>query len=133
MGAKVQAGFTSITSNAKCAHHYGSRTQSKWLEVTVVESKHELSKSGTHQDWYIAADYILGEDFATKRVHIIQRKVKFVLMPPSSTDAQYQNEKSQEGNGDLTLFAEVLNYETIIMAITVVSDIVLVAPVINPL
>ena len=51
-------------------------------------------------------------------------------MPPPKP--QSQNKTSQEVNGDLTEFTEVLEYETFSMAITVVDDMVLVPPVINP-
>ena len=86
-GAKVWTRTTCITSNAECACCYGSNTRSKWLEGTAVELWQELSKSGTRQEWYITSDYILGEDDTTKRVHISQRGVKFVPVPPPETES----------------------------------------------
>ena len=89
---KVWVRATSITSNFECAHCYGIITP---LKVTIVDSKHGLINSGKFQEWYITDDYILGKDGATKNIHSIQRKVKFVPMTQKSPEPQPRNKKSQ--------------------------------------
>ena len=111
---------TSITSNTECAHRYGSITQSKWIEGTIVELKHELSKSVNCHYWYITNYYILGDDSSTKRFHISQRNEKIVPMPPPTPEPQFQNETAQEGNGALTVLSAVLYNEVLVMDSTVI-------------
>ena len=123
---------TYFTSNIEYARRYGSSTWSKGLEGTIVELKKALSNSGTLQEWYINADYILGEDIDPNRVHISQRNVKLVPMPSPPPEPQSQNKTAQEGNGALTVLTAVLDYKTIIMSSTVVSDPVVLDPEINP-
>ena len=89
IGEKVWARATSITSNAECARHYGISTQFNWLEGTVVDAENELIKSGTLREWYITYDYIIEEDGITKRVHLINRNVKYVPMLPPHPRPKY--------------------------------------------
>ena len=132
VGAKFQARPAYIASNTECARRHGSSTQLKWLEGTVVEPKQELRKSGTHQEWYITADYILGEDGTTTRVHISQRNVNISPMPPPPPEPQSRNEIAQEGNGTSIVSAVVLDSETLTMASRAGADTILVAPMRNP-
>ena len=106
---KVLSRATYIISNTECCPHYGSSTRLKKSKGTIAEVKLELSNSGNLQDWYITADYILGEDGATKKVHIIQSNVKFVPIPIPPPDLQYQNEIAQERNVTPAVFAVVLD------------------------
>ena len=131
-GETFQVRSTSITSNSKFVHCYGSGTRSKWLNVTVVGVKQELNNGGIHQKRYITAEYILGEDGSSKRFHLIQRNVKFAPMSPPPPKPQSKNKTAQEDNGASTALTAVLDNKTLAMSCTVVSDSVIVSPVRNP-
>ena len=74
----------------------------------------------------------MGKDGATNRVHIRQSNAKSTpikLLPPNP---ETRNKTPQEGNGALTVLTEVMDNSTVTMAITVVSDTILVYPERNP-
>ena len=51
---------------------------------------------------------------------------------PASPGPQCQNKTAQEGNGASTILTEVLDNEMLTMAITVLADLIIVAPAIKP-
>ena len=74
----------------------------------------------------------MGEDVETNKLHLIQRNVKFIPMPPPPPDILPQNKTAQRFNGNSTIFTAVLEKETLNMASIVVSDPFLVDKVSNP-
>ena len=82
--------------------------------------------------WNITSGYILGKNYASKKVHIIQRNVKNSPIPSPPPEPQSQNKTSQEDNGDFTILLAVLDYKTITMASIVVAGWVRISQVKNP-
>ena len=58
--------------------------------------------------------------------------LKFIQITPPPTDPGFGNETTQEFNGAFTLMAVILDGKTLTVAVTVVANLVIVVPVINP-